>query len=355
MASTILEQFRIADLIEWYDNKKLKINKRFQRKAVWTKPAKVYLIDTILRSLPVPKMYMRTKVNVKTKKSYRELVDGQQRFLAIYEFAYDKLKLTHKAGNFSGYMFSDLDEEEQERFLSYAMSVDQLINASDNDVLEIFSRLNSYTVRLNNQEMRHARYQGAFKWSVFETSRTISSLLEEYGVFTTRQRLRMLDDQLIAEMYGVVLEGVTDGGQNNIDKLYRKYDKEDSFDKERIENIAIKVNNFIIDKFSDLLLDYPTFANAPHYLMLFAATSHLLYGIPKGQMGDKMPSTNMRNMPNLTNAYNNLEIIANIIDADDVPDGFIQFYNSVKSTTQRISSRRVRFPIYFYALINDFY
>ncbi len=53
MASSILEQYRVADILQWNKQKTLRLNPYFQRRAsVWTDTASSYLIDTILRELP---------------------------------------------------------------------------------------------------------------------------------------------------------------------------------------------------------------------------------------------------------------------------------------------------------------
>jgi len=153
---SLLEQYRISDFLDWHKEKRLELNPDFQRGSVWTPAARTFLIDTILRQLPIPKVYLRTKINVTTKKSIREVVDGQQRLRAILDFAEDKFALSKRASEFSGKKYSTLTEAEQEIFLSYPIAVDQLVNASTDDVLEVFARLNSYTVTLNGPEKRHA-------------------------------------------------------------------------------------------------------------------------------------------------------------------------------------------------------
>ena len=80
--ASILEQYRISDFLDWHREKRLEINQDFQRGSVWKPAARTFLIDTILRELPVPKVYLRTKIDVVTKKSVREIVDGQQRLKA---------------------------------------------------------------------------------------------------------------------------------------------------------------------------------------------------------------------------------------------------------------------------------
>ena len=221
---SILEQYRVSDFLEWHQKKALTLNPDFQRGDVWSPAAKTFLIDTILRQLPIPKVYLRTRVDVVTKKSIREVVDGQQRLRAILSFAEDGFALSKRASEYAGKKYSTLTPSEQENFLSYAIAVDQLLNASTDDVLEVFARLNSYTVTLNAPEKRHGRYQGDFKWAIRNASRAWAGFWEEFDVLSVKERVRMMDDSLTAEMFGVLLEGVKDGGQPKIDALYKKYD-----------------------------------------------------------------------------------------------------------------------------------
>jgi hypothetical protein len=92
--SSILEQYRISDILAWSKEKALEINHDFQRGNVWKPAARTMLIDTILRQLPIPKVYFRTKINTRTQRAIREIVDGQQRIRAIIDFAEDKFSLS---------------------------------------------------------------------------------------------------------------------------------------------------------------------------------------------------------------------------------------------------------------------
>ena len=163
LAASTLEHYRVADFLEWYAKKLLILNPEFQRRSVWTVSAKILLIDTILRQYPIPKVYIRTKIDVRTKTAIGEVVDGQQRLRTIIEFTEDKFSLSKRAKEYSGLRYSSMPTELQESFLSYGIAVDQLVNASDTEVLEGFARLNSYNVTLNAAELRHARFSGDFK------------------------------------------------------------------------------------------------------------------------------------------------------------------------------------------------
>ncbi|MEK7847820.1 MAG: DUF262 domain-containing protein, partial [Chloroflexota bacterium] len=97
MLGSVLQQYQISDFIDWWDRKCLEINQNFQRRQVWTPAAKSYLIQTVLRQMPMPKVYLRTKIDVVSQVTIREIVDGQQRLRAILDFAKGTLKLTKRA------------------------------------------------------------------------------------------------------------------------------------------------------------------------------------------------------------------------------------------------------------------
>lgn len=345
----ILEQFRVSDFLEWHKNKQLLLSPEFQRGEVWTPNARVYLIDTILRQLPMPKIYLRTIVDLKTKQSIREVVDGQQRLRAIIDFANDKFALSKRAEEFEGLRYSTLDDELQEKFLSYPIAVGQLLNATNDDVLEIFSRLNSYNVVLNAAERRHAQFSGDFKWAIHKASQRWAVLWDEYRIVTVRQRVRMLDDSLIAEMLGVLLEGVKDGGQPKIDALYKRHDAEFDQGGREVSDLD-RVVRYFIENMAEELRDTPVI-NAPHFLMLFAALANALVGIPMGDMGNEMPERDGTALSDLGIATENVMQLASVISSDTPTPGFEEFWRASARSTQRISSRRVRFPVYYRALL----
>ena len=66
------------------------------------------LIDTILRELPMPKIFLAT--TLKDEHSYRVVIDGQQRISAILDFLNDGFSLKPPYyGAAAGKYFSELD------------------------------------------------------------------------------------------------------------------------------------------------------------------------------------------------------------------------------------------------------
>lgn len=345
---TILEQYRIHDFVTWNANKELVLNPYFQRRSVWDPQARSLLIDSILRRMPVPKIYMRTKLDVKTKRSVREVVDGQQRLRAILAFANNEFALSRRAEEFAGLKYTDLDEELQANFLSYPLAVDSLVNASDTDVLEVFARLNSYTVTLVPAEKRHAKFQGDFKWAVHGTAKDWRTLWEDFEIVTGRDRLRMGDDSLMAEMYGVVMNGVTDGGAPNLEKLYAE--NEDAFpDEDKVRKRVDAALSLLTETFGLLLKDTPL-RRGPQFLMLFAATTACQKGIPVGQLEAGIVT---HKKVDQAGASDRLAQLAEALELDDPPKRFDRFVDASAGSTQRIATRAVRYRFYRWALTGE--
>lgn len=329
--------------------KKLRLNPDFQRGSVWVPAARVYLIDTILRGLPVPKIYLRTTIDTDTQASVRDVVDGQQRLKAILDFAADGYRLTSRAKEFDGLTYSTLSAEQKTQFLEYPLAVEQLLNATENDVLEVFARLNSYNVTLNPAEKRHAKFQGKFKWHVREVAREWSELWKDYGLLSTRQRVRMEDDVTMAQMFMIVIDGVRDGGADKIDRFYKSRDEEfpeAEESTEKVNSVLTLISDKIIGDISGTAL-----GTTPQLLMLFAAAAHRMFGIPNGELEDAGDAgVGVGDLPDIRA---NLQALISALTAESAPERLANFVNRSTASTQRIASRRVRYKVFYDALGSD--
>src|SRR5437867_2369568 len=79
-----------SQAISWFkdrlEEEKLVFKPPFQRNPVWVDKHKAYLIDTVIRGLPVPEIYIQKETDDKGETVY-SIVDGQQRVRALLEFA----------------------------------------------------------------------------------------------------------------------------------------------------------------------------------------------------------------------------------------------------------------------------
>ena len=158
----------------------------------------------------------------------------------------------------------------------------------------------------------------------------------------------MADDELMASMLGVILEGVTDGGQRIINKLYDRYD--DNLPPSAIKKLNGTIE-FLLKELSPIL--ETGLARAPHFLMLFAAVAHALFAIPSGDMADEMPVRDSSALSDLDMARANLGTLADILQSPDdaIPTHLFPFRLASAGSTQRIRSRRIRFPALYRALL----
>lgn len=224
---------QINDILQWYENDELELSPKYQRNSVWNEKAKSYLMDTILRGLPIPPIFMRQSIDVATKKTFREIIDGQQRLRAITEYIDNKYPIskTHNE-KYGGMYYKDLNEEIQEQILDYDIFVEIISEKDDAVIYDMFARLNTNNCVLNRQEIRNSKFWGEFKVAAYNTAAEYRELLYENRIFSDKQFSRMDDVELISILMNLFIEGITTDTPTSIDKLYAKYDKNfDEFDE----------------------------------------------------------------------------------------------------------------------------
>ncbi len=111
----------------------------WQREKVWDTKTKRLLIDTILRGWRLPKFYFQ---KISDNPEEFEVVDGQQRLAAIWEFMDGDLKLdTQQAKYFGGESYQTLPENLSDSFDDYEIEYDEITNASVEELKDFFQRL----------------------------------------------------------------------------------------------------------------------------------------------------------------------------------------------------------------------
>jgi len=219
--------YSIRDFEEWDSKSELDLSPKFQRRDVWTDKARSYLMDTIVRGKPIPKLYMRQDVNLKTRRTKREIVDGQQRLRTVLSFVKDGFKGSRAHHqSLRGKYFSELDKDLQREILKYEFSVDLLQDMPDPEVYDLFARINTYAEKLKAQELRNAQWFGDFKSAVYSLSTDTTPFFEKNRIFTSKAILRMAEAEFISELLLAMHEGIRAGAKSIIDKAYAKYDND---------------------------------------------------------------------------------------------------------------------------------
>jgi len=266
------KHYSINDFWEWDRRRELILTPVFQRRSVWSAKARSFLIDTIIRGLPIPKIFMRHDIDPRTRKSKREIVDGQQRLSAILNYLEDGFKISRVHNkDFAGKYFSQLPLNIQKDMLEYYISVDILLGAEDAQVLDIFARLNTYMVRLNNQELINSRYFGVFKSTVYSLGYEYLNFWTSNNILTDKEIARMGDAEFTSELVIFLLDGIQD--RKKIESFYKQYDDEFPM-KRRIVKDFREIIEILSEIFKDNLAS-SSFASKPLFYTLFGAIAEL--------------------------------------------------------------------------------
>ncbi|KTT66122.1 hypothetical protein NS383_07260 [Pseudomonas oryzihabitans] len=188
------------------NDESLEISPAFQRRAVWMERERSELMATIVSGLPFPEIYIHVVTDPDSGKQRHIVVDGQQRTTSILMFIDNDVALPQTAP-FKGEYFRDLSDRQKESFWDYKVVVRSLRKTNEAEIRDIFSRLNTNNVTLNDQELRNARYVGRFKQAAERFAD--NPLFEKMGLFTARDMRRMLDVEFVSELLVRQIAGIT--------------------------------------------------------------------------------------------------------------------------------------------------
>jgi Protein of unknown function DUF262 len=227
-----------SQTISWirdrYRDGELVIEPPYQRRPVWGPKQRSFLIESILLSLPIPEIYMQDTTSAEGK-TIHGVVDGQQRIRTILQFLgaetdpeqteqnkfrLDKLPVSSPWYNAA---FAELTEDVRKKFYAYRVQVRHLKTENEEDVRDMFRRLNKYLTPLNAQELRNATYTGPFV-------RLCDSLADdtfwvESGLMTPAAIRRMNDIEFVSELLIGTLHGPQSGSAASVDAYYETYEE----------------------------------------------------------------------------------------------------------------------------------
>lgn len=131
----------------------------YQRQArLWSPERKSRLIDSLLRDIDIPKLYFNV-----AKDGSIEVVDGQQRLWAIWDFLNDEY---HHLLNGKAQRFSELDRKDRDTIKNFELQITVFDEADEDYLRELFLRL-QLGLLLNTGEKLHAT-TGKMKDLVFK-------------------------------------------------------------------------------------------------------------------------------------------------------------------------------------------
>ena len=180
----------ISNIVRRLKEDAIDLSPNFQKKAdLWDPQKQSLLIESILIRIPLPAFYFDSE-NGKW-----QVIDGLQRLTVIKNFIVSQsLNLTglEYLNQFEGYSFSELPASYQRQIEETNIWVYILKSGTPDVKYNIFKRINTGGVALNQQEIRNAFYQGVPAEFVAD--------LASSGVFQKVTRLsdqRMVDREFV--------------------------------------------------------------------------------------------------------------------------------------------------------------
>ena len=194
----------------------------WQREEVWNEGRKQKLIDSILRGWRLPKFYL---LLTNDDPEQFEVVDGQQRLRAIWEFFDNELTLAPDSDPITNgaRLYRDLSDHLQDRFVDYEIDYDQIEDASEEEIKEFFQRLQEGLPLTSSEKLNsvHGNFRDycleLSKHSYFRNKTSVSP--RRYGYF-----------DIVAKVAALQVDGM--GAGLRYDDLKRTFESQRSFSRD---------------------------------------------------------------------------------------------------------------------------
>lgn len=294
----------IQRLYNYYIDERLVVNRRYQRKLVWSIDEKEAFIDSIAKSYPVPMILLAENESIEN--NVLEIIDGMQRLNAVVSFIENEFSLNgeyfdletmaetklKKDSNELTQKEPILDRKKCAEIVSYVFPTSTYKGASEHEIDEVFRRINANGKHLSRQEIRQAGAISGFadivrklaseiRGDVSLNDRVILNNMKkisitsrnlDYGInvddvfwvasaIIRREQVReSKDEEIIAEIVAtMLLENIPATSSNILDEYYGLKTKSkrasELEERIRVHSADIVRNNFlkVFDEIKDLL------------------------------------------------------------------------------------------------------
>ncbi|EID2626292.1 DUF262 domain-containing protein [Escherichia coli] len=199
-------------LYDWFLKGNLIVNRRYQRKLVWSLEEKTSLISSMLQQYPIPLLLFVT-IN-----EQREILDGMQRLEAIMSFIEQRFTLNGQYFDLDSIALTKelkdngtltqknpvLSRESSATIARYRFAISEY-SSTDANIDEVFRRINSNGKILSKQELRSAGTVSNFSELVRSISTAIRGDTSHSDIMNLKQmhKISISNDRL---EYGVNID-----------------------------------------------------------------------------------------------------------------------------------------------------
>jgi len=158
----------IQRIYNYYLENTLIVNRRYQRKLVWSIEEKAAFIDSIIKSYPVPLILLAESND--DRRTMFEIIDGMQRLNAITAFIENEFSVNGEYFNLEAMAETKLQKDHGQlvqkepvldrkvcaEIVAYVFPMSTYKGASESEIDEVFRRINANGKHLSRQEIRQA-------------------------------------------------------------------------------------------------------------------------------------------------------------------------------------------------------
>lgn len=326
--------YTVHDLKRLVDMKEIVLQPKYQRRrTAWPPNAKTSLIDTIVNNYTIPPIYIRSFVDSSRQRRI-EIIDGQQRITTIMEFISGAFALTNTFSDqdLVGLTFQELPPDIQDSINDYELSCMAIRGATESDIIAIFSRVNSFSLPLNDQEKRNAIYVGQFKTTVYDIASKYYTFWRSFNILSDANIARMKDAELVSELFSVIINGLPGIRGKELDDLYASYD--DQFpNRAQYENMFKQIISFLGTLFDNSNDISSHFRKVSWFFPLFL----IFYIKSYGQLGSH--NLSIQTQPNLDNIASILTSFIDKYKRGSLPDDRRLLFQQGSKSPSKIEQR----------------
>ena len=234
-----ITELEIESLYRRIKDEDIDLRPNFQRGEVWSDKKKKKLIDTIIRGWQIPPIHL-----VETNSFVDEVLDGQQRLVAIRDFMDDKFAIDGNIEpiddsiiSLNKIKYSKLDSSIQRKIKKYSIRLVRITDHKPEEAAELFFRLNQPSL-LTSAEQRNAFFGTARDQvkELVDKFEKLGACKESIGFSNSR----MAYDDIISKLC-YTLEINTLSKKITSNDISSKFKSEDGFD----EKIFLEVKTIL--------------------------------------------------------------------------------------------------------------
>lgn len=205
----------------------------------WDEVRQSKFIESVVLGLPIPYIFVADVCNDENDEARLEIIDGTQRIRTLARFLNNELTLggLKKLTKLNDFTFADLSLARQRRFNRTTLRMIQLTeNANEGVRRDMFERINTGSVDLNEMEKRRGILRGPFLDLIEELSR--NHKFRDLCFFTEAKINRREPQEFVLRLFAF-LNDYTNFNANKVneflDNYLKKVNEDKTFDYEKIQ------------------------------------------------------------------------------------------------------------------------